>query len=115
MLTENASTERPLMTDDSRYPLSRRTIVLLLLALSLVVELVAFKILSRPNRVPLDVLGLRIVNQSVSLSDQGLARASDTTVAVTAAEAPKTSAAALAFESAATGVGVEIDEIVVLG
>ena len=48
------------MIVDPRYRPSRGTIVLALLAFSLVIELVAFKLLTRPTQVPLEVLGLQI-------------------------------------------------------
>lgn len=52
------------MTEPTARRPSRRAVVLTLLALSLVIELFAFKALSRPKQVPLEVLGLQIVNDS---------------------------------------------------
>ena len=66
------------MNDRPRHRASRRTIVLALLALSLAVELVAFRMFTRPKRIPLEVLGLQIVNDAGDI--QGSGRASDTTI-----------------------------------
>ena len=52
------------MTEFTARRPSRRAVVLTLLALSLVIELFAFKALSKPKQIPLEVLGLQIVNDS---------------------------------------------------
>ena len=95
------------MDERTRYRPSRKTIVLALLALSLAVELFAFRVLSRPKQIPLEVLGLQIVNDAGFV--EGAPGSAATTVAVQGPgpDALSTTARELAFALPATGVAVE--------
>ena len=86
-----------LMTERLRRP-SRRTVTLVLLV-SCVVEVAAFKLLTRPRSSSLEVLGLKVVNQAAAAVTPSKGKEPDDTVAGTAA----TEGTATVSDEVATG------------